>query len=69
MLFLSGVRHAALYLPTFLAHPGVKVLGICEEEAAPDGYKRIRKVPPGGSECRSWATFRKLSPGMRLTWW
>lgn len=35
VLFLSGVRHAALYLPTFQAHPAVKVLGICEEKDAP----------------------------------
>lgn len=35
VLFLSGVRHAALYLPTFLAHPAVKVLGVCEEDTAP----------------------------------
>ena len=41
MLFLSGVRHAALYLPTFLAHPRIKVLGFCEKKPRPDGSKRI----------------------------
>ena len=35
VLFLSGVRHAALYLPAFLAHPNIKVLGICEEKDVP----------------------------------
>jgi myo-inositol 2-dehydrogenase / D-chiro-inositol 1-dehydrogenase len=35
LLVLSGVRHAASYLPIFAARDDVRLLGICEEEDAP----------------------------------
>ena len=34
--FLSAVRHAESYLPTFLADPRTTVVGVAEEESAPD---------------------------------
>lgn len=35
-VLFSGVRHAASYLPLLLAQPEVKLLGLCEEQTAPD---------------------------------
>lgn len=35
LLVLSGVRHAASYLPVFDAHPDVTLRGLCEEADAP----------------------------------
>jgi len=40
LLILSGVRHAASYLPLFAAHPNTVVRAVCEEAAAPEWARR-----------------------------
>lgn len=40
VLVLSGVRHAASYLPLLTAQPGLILKAICEEPTAPDWAKR-----------------------------
>ena len=36
LLVVSGVRHAASYLPIFAARPDVRLVAICEEDDAPE---------------------------------
>src|SRR5690242_367083 len=40
VLVLSGVRHAASYLPIFAAHPNTEVRAVCEEAVAPEWARR-----------------------------
>src|SRR3954452_1952123 len=40
LLILSGVRHAASYLPVIEAHPDTVLRGLCEEAAAPEWAHR-----------------------------
>ena len=40
LLVLSGVRHAASYLPVFAGMPEVALRALCEEAEAPDWANR-----------------------------
>jgi len=44
LLVLSGVRHAASYLPIFDAHPAVVLRGLCEEADAPEWAHRDTRL-------------------------
>ena len=44
LLVLSGVRHAASYLPVFGAHPDVELRALCEEGRAPDWAHRDTRL-------------------------
>lgn len=44
LLVLSGVRHAASYLPIFAAHPDVVLREMCEEQDAPEWAHRDTRL-------------------------
>lgn len=44
VLILSGVRHAASYLPIFAAEPGVVIRALCEEPEAPGWAHRDTRL-------------------------